>query len=122
MVEYEERLRELLKKLFQIEDLNFGIRDFEIYRIMKQKRDEINKFIDTDLIEAVGGELAEYSSTNKEEIEREIEDIKERVLGTLGEGAILPNGDVKSDFQGTPLAREYGEKRGLLQQKKLINY
>ncbi len=98
MTDYEERLRKLLEKLFQFEqsDLNFGI-----YRIMNQKREEINKFIDKDLIEAVEEALTEYSSVNTKEIEHAIDDIKRRILDTFGEGAVLLNGDVKPEFQPT---------------------
>ena len=92
MADYEERLRKLLEKLFQFErsDLDFGI-----YRIMNQKREEINRFIDKDLIEAVGKALEEYSSVNTEEIEHEIDETKRRILDTLGEGAVFPNDDVR---------------------------
>lgn len=55
--DYTEDLQELLRKLFQFNatDLDFGI-----YRIMNQRRDEIEKFIRKDLIDSVEEELEKY--------------------------------------------------------------
>lgn len=45
-----EKFKELLKELFQFEasDLDFGI-----YRILNYKRDQIEKFINKDLVERI---------------------------------------------------------------------
>jgi len=109
----ETRLRNLLKKLFQFEhaDLDFGI-----YRIMNQKRDQINKFIDHELIEAVDEALREYSIRTEEHVKKEIENLRMQIINTLGENAFLPTGDVKPEFRDTPLVREYEEKRRWLEE------
>lgn len=107
-VDYEQRLKNLLSNLFQFEHAEL---DFGIYRIMNQKRDDIKNFIEQDLIEAVAEALEEYSSADKEALIQEIEELKARIRSTLGEESILPNGNVKPEFQGTPLAEEYEAKK-----------
>jgi len=108
MAEHEEKLRGLLKRLFQFEhaDLDFGI-----YRIMNQKRDEINRFIDEKLLTIIDSALLDFSSANKEEAEAELEELKKKVCETIAEDAILPNGDVKKEYKNIKLAKDYLEKK-----------
>jgi len=73
---YKKRLQSLLSKLFQFDVAEL---DFGIYRIMNQKREDIKKFIDKDLIEAVDAEFKEYSDVGKAEIEKELEEIKKKM-------------------------------------------
>jgi len=106
--DYRRELQGLLRKLFQFDlaDLDFGI-----YRIMNYKRDEIEKFIEDDLIKAVDVEFERYSAKSKEEIEKELEEIKKRISSTLGEDALLPSGDIKEMYRGSPIAKEFNKKR-----------
>ncbi|MDQ3540584.1 MAG: hypothetical protein M3440_07840, partial [Chloroflexota bacterium] len=55
-----QRLRKLLDELFQFvrADIDFGI-----YRIMNQKRAEIGRFLDEDLLPQVRATLADYRAT-----------------------------------------------------------
>lgn len=59
---YTEKLQELLHTLFQFDSTDL---DFGIYRIMNQKRSEIEKFINEDLINAVEEELEKYRVPEK---------------------------------------------------------
>lgn len=52
-----EKLRGLLAELFQFDQADL---DFGIYRIMNQKRDEITRFLDRDLLPQVKQTLEEY--------------------------------------------------------------
>ncbi|KKN02763.1 hypothetical protein LCGC14_1114490, partial [marine sediment metagenome] len=54
-----EKLKHLLKKLFQFEnnDLDFGI-----YRIINIKRKEISEFIETDLFKSISQELEKHKN------------------------------------------------------------
>lgn len=65
-----EKLKELLKELFRIEssDLDFGI-----YRIMNQKRKEINDFIENDLDKHIDKVFINIEDSNKKELEEKIE-------------------------------------------------
>ncbi len=77
-----EKLKELLKELFRIEssDLDFGI-----YRIMNQKRKEINDFIENDLDKYIDEVLINLEDSNKKELEEKIEKIEEglKELGVI---------------------------------------
>ena len=50
MASNQEKLLGLLKELFQLDQADL---DFGIYRIMNQKRDEIVRFLDKDLLPQV---------------------------------------------------------------------
>lgn len=54
------KLRTLLAELFQFDQADL---DFGIYRIMNQKRDEISRFLDQDLLPQVRATLEEYQGT-----------------------------------------------------------
>src|SRR5690625_1780190 len=55
--------------------------DFGIYRIMNQKRDEINRFLDEDLLPQVKQAFSHYQSAGRVELERELEDTIQQVSG-----------------------------------------
>ena len=69
-----QRLKELLNELFRIEssDLDFGI-----YRIMNQKREEINDFIKNDLDKYIDEALINIEDNNKKKLEEKLEKIEE---------------------------------------------
>ena len=75
-----ERLKELLNDLFRIEssDLDFGI-----YRIMNQKREEINKFIENDLDKYLDEALKSIQDDKKKDLEEELEKVNNN-LAKLG--------------------------------------
>jgi len=60
-----EKLRSLLAELFQLDQADL---DFGIYRIMNQKRDEIVRFLDKDLLPQVQASFAHYLSDDQEHI------------------------------------------------------
>ena len=60
-----EKLRSLLAELFQLDQADL---DFGIYRIMNQKRDEILRFLDKDLLPQVQASFAHYLSDDQEHI------------------------------------------------------
>jgi len=72
-----DKLKDLLEELFQFdrEDLDFGI-----YRIMNQKRDEVSKFLDEDLLPQVREAFREYRDEDEEGARRELE----KTLGDAG--------------------------------------
>lgn len=106
--EEQKRLQGLLNRLFQFEseDLDFGI-----YRIMNQKRSQIQKFIEKELIEAVDREFEKYSKINQEELNTELNEIQMKIKDTLGEEAITLSGDVKKEYKNSPIAKEYQQKK-----------
>ena len=104
MVDYKTELQKLLRKLFQFDSADL---DFGIYRIMNQKRDIIEKFIQEDLIEVIDEEYKKILSSNKLELENKLDELKKEILENLGRTAKLPNGEIKSDFKDLPLITKY---------------
>ena len=83
MTQAYDRLKALLAELFQFdrEDLDFGI-----YRIMNQKRDEISKFLDKDLLPQVRQAFAEYRDEEEQGARKELAALK-KTLGDAGVSA-----------------------------------
>lgn len=71
-----EKLKSILKEMFQLDqsDLDFGI-----YRIMNYKRQEIEKFLNEDLLPQVRTELEKYISVEQKRIEKELEELIKRL-------------------------------------------
>ncbi len=106
--DFIQKLRELLKELFQFDcsDLDFGI-----YRIMNYKRKEIENFIEKDLINVVEKEFERYKTENQRELLEKIEEKKNEILNfekKFGE-KILENGEIDEKFKDKPIAQEYLE-------------
>jgi len=99
-----ERFQTLLEKLFQFDasDLDFGI-----YRILNFKRNQIRKFIHEDLKDTVEKVFAIHKDERLDNIGLQLEDAKQKVIQTLGTAAILATGELKDDFKGTPVGRDY---------------
>jgi adenine-specific DNA-methyltransferase len=78
MSENLERLKALLAKLFQLDHAELG---FGIYRIMKAKRDEITRFLESDLLPQVAEAFQAYESEKRRAIEAELRDAIEQARG-----------------------------------------
>lgn len=98
------KLQGLLEKLFQFDasDLDFGI-----YRILNFKRNQIGKFIREDLKDTAEKVFAVHKDERLDNIGLQLEDAKQKVIQTLGTAAILATGELKDDFKGTPVGRDY---------------
>ena len=99
-----ERFQTLLESLFQFDasDLDFGI-----YRILNFKRDQIRKFIQKDLKDKVEKAFAKQKDERLDNIGLQLEDAKQKVVQTLGTSAISATGELKDEFKGTPVGRDY---------------
>lgn len=65
-----EKLIEKLKEIFQLDQADL---DFGIYRIMNQKRDEITRFLEQDLLPQVKDTFVQYQSANSSEVKAELD-------------------------------------------------
>ena len=65
-----EKFQRLLEELFQLDQADL---DFGIYRIMNQKRDEVVRFLEKDLLPQVKEALGEYKSADKAELQKELD-------------------------------------------------
>lgn len=95
-----EKLQQLLRTLFQFDhaDLDFGI-----YRIMNEKRDEIERFIEHDLLEVIEESLARFQVGDRRELEAQ----RYEKRAQLGDAAFDEDGRVREEFLQIPIAQEY---------------
>ena len=101
--DYKNQLKILLRKLFQFDSADL---DFGIYRIMNKKRDEIERFIEEDLIDAVEAGFGEYSESKGANLKDEIEAIKAEIYENLGEDALDDSGELNQIYVTTPFAKK----------------
>lgn len=97
--ELRQKLQNKLRELFQfdVSDLDFGI-----YRILNRKRDEIEKFIEVKLIDAIGEGLEEYAQVDTSKVE----ELRNQIKSTLSEDAFDEEGNL-TEYQDTKLGIEY---------------
>ncbi|KAF5424779.1 MAG: adenine-specific DNA-methyltransferase [Candidatus Methanocomedens sp.] len=101
--DYKNQLKRLLRNLFQFDSADL---DFGIYRIMNKKRDEIERFIEEDLIDTVEAGFGEYSESKGANLKDEIETIKAEIHENLGEDALDDSGELNQIFVTTPFAKK----------------
>jgi len=73
-----QKLQKLLEELFQLDQADL---DFGIYRIMNQKRDEIVRFLEKDLLPQVREAFGEYRSADKVQLQAELDKAIEQAQG-----------------------------------------
>jgi adenine-specific DNA-methyltransferase len=97
--ELRTKLQKKLRELFQfdVSDLDFGI-----YRILNRKRDEIENFIEKDLLDAIEKGLEEYTQDDESKLKK----LQQEITNTLGEGA-FENGGLAEQYENTPLGKKY---------------
>lgn len=71
-----DKLKTKLAELFQLDQADL---DFGIYRIMNAKRDEITRFLERDLLPQVEEEFKQYKSSDRVEIQKELDKVIEGV-------------------------------------------
>jgi len=79
-----EKLRGLLQELFQ---LNQADLDFGIYRIMNQKRDEVIRFLDKDLLPKVQSAFKQYKSADKSVLQGDLD----KLVANITNAGMNPN-------------------------------
>lgn len=99
-----EKLQRLLSEMFQFDcaDLDFGV-----YRIMNHKREAIERFIQKELVEAIGAELSRGVLASDARAAEEINELAEQIRESLGEAALSGDGVLAEQFHGTPLGKRY---------------
>jgi adenine-specific DNA-methyltransferase len=71
-----DKLKTKLTELFQLDQADL---DFGIYRIMNLRRDEIVRFLEHDLLPQVREAFGEYESSDKVEIQKELDKVVEGI-------------------------------------------
>ncbi len=100
------KFQTLLRELFQFDcaDLDFGI-----YSIMNRKREVIERFITDDLPKAVAEQLDSGALAEQAQAEEELQEVRQRIGGNLGDDAIDADGNLAERYHSTPLGKEYLE-------------
>lgn len=76
-MDHYSQLKDLLNELFE---LNKADLDFGIYRIMNQKRKQVNEFIDKQLPEDIKAILSETQTSDKAELEKELKEMRKKLV------------------------------------------
>jgi adenine-specific DNA-methyltransferase len=73
-----ESYKKLIKTLQSLFEMDKADLDFGIYRIMNQKRDEMNRFLESDLLPQVKQAFADYAQGGQQDLKKELELAKEQ--------------------------------------------
>lgn len=101
MSKQKDQFIALLGDLFQ---LNQPELDFGLYRILHARSAQIKTYIDTELGSEIDAHFADQSQSNAHDT---LEAARVKVTETLGEDAFLPLGELKPEFRGTKVGKEY---------------
>ncbi len=108
MPNYREQLQTLLRELFQFDSADL---DFGIYRVMNQRRAEIEQFIQSGLLDAVAQELKLLDTDAANEKSAALEKVANEVRTAYGDNAIGADGNIIAQFSQLPLALRYSVKK-----------
>jgi adenine-specific DNA-methyltransferase len=104
MTQYD-KLKDILREMFQMDQADL---DFGIYRIMNAKRDEIERFLDKELLPQVASEFAKYRGTEIEEKKKELAQLET----TLRDSGMNPDESPKVKTLREEIAK-YGDDEAL---------
>ncbi len=105
MLTQYEKFKDILREMFQMDksDLDFGI-----YRIMNARRDEIEKFLDKDLLPQVKEEFSRYRGTEIDEKKKELAQLE----ATLRDSGMNPDDSPKVLYIREAISK-YGDDEAL---------
>jgi adenine-specific DNA-methyltransferase len=108
MTDHRTKLKTLLRELFQFDaaDLDFGI-----YRVMNQRRDEIDEFIEQGLLDTVAQEFNLLQQDVVREKQEELAVLEHQVRHDLGGEALDAQGNIIQAYTQLPLALRYIQKQ-----------
>ena len=108
-IQNRKKLQACLRQLFQFDSADL---DFGIYQIMNQKREDIERFIEHDLLDAVEEGLAEFQTAERGKLEKLLAVKRAKLVPQ----AFDEKGQVVPPFDELPDAKEYmGAWRALKQ-------
>ena len=101
VTENQQQLQQLLRDLFQFDasDLDFGV-----YRILNQRRDIIDDFIEEDLIRTVHDALEAVATEERTELEEEVEQARAEVVEQLNEDVFTQEGEIMEGLRDFSVA------------------
>ena len=104
VTEKQQKLQQLLRDLFQFDaaDLDFGI-----YRVLNQRRDIIDDFIEEDLIWTVHDALEAVAREDRADLQDDVAAARAEVVDQLNEDVFTTEGDIKDEFRDFGVAEDY---------------
>lgn len=101
-VDSAQKLKTLLRKLFQFDEseLNFGI-----YRIMAYKKKAISQFIENDLISEVKKQFVQVFAQDQERRLIILSKIKDEIISAIGN--VFDNDNIDNQYINTPIVQKY---------------
>ena len=104
MNDNQDKFQNLLRELFRFDcaDLDFGI-----YRIMNHKRAVIERFITTDLPQAITEELERGALAEQAQAVQALEAARKKVLEALGDDTLDAQGNLAEKYRETRAGKEY---------------
>ena len=100
-----DKFKDILREMFQMDQADL---DFGIYRIMNAKRDEIEIFLDKELLPQVKEEFAKYRGTEIEDKKKELAQLEV----TLRDSGMNPDDSPKVKALREDIAK-YGDDEAL---------
>jgi adenine-specific DNA-methyltransferase len=73
-----ESYKKLIKTLQSLFEMDKADLDFGIYRIMNQKRDEMNRFLEHDLLPQVQQAFVDYAKGGQQDLQKELMQAREQ--------------------------------------------
>lgn len=103
-----KKLQDELRKLFQfdVSDLDFGI-----YRILNRKKDQIEQFIEKDLLDTVNEGLEAYKAGDRKKFEKQLEESRQKIPSQ----AFDEEGKIKPEFKDFEEVTKFLEAASALQ-------
>jgi adenine-specific DNA-methyltransferase len=112
MTQAYDKLKGLLRELFQFDSADL---DFGIYRIMNQKRAEIEHFIEHGLAEIADEALSSGAAARLSALASELEEKAEQIRQILAPDAIALDGELRPEWHSSQLGKEYLDLRSRVQ-------
>ncbi len=103
------QLQELLRQIFQFDaaaELDHGI-----YRVIRQRQEDVKEFIEQSLPSRVERLLAERRDELQGDMRANLESLRQRVIDTLGPDALDAAGELESTYHQTRIGKDYREAR-----------
>ncbi len=97
MSEYRQKLQDLLRELFQFDSADL---DFGIYAVMNHKRDQIERFIAHDLLNAIAQGLKLQSEAQQARVRADFAQARQELQGEYGEEAFDAQGNLTAELMG----------------------
>ena len=99
-----KKFQDLLRTLFQVDSADL---DFGIYRILNYRRDQVETFITERLSEIVGQTFAKYAAATSEDVAKEAEELKHKIIIDWGSESFNGSGQLKFEIRDKPIGRKY---------------